>query len=67
MADIMDLGSGIPVFNGLSEQELKLVSDASVKRENKSGETIFKEGDSGSSLLVILDGKVKISKKITEG
>jgi CRP-like cAMP-binding protein len=67
MAEIMDLGNGIPVFNGLSGQELKLVSDASVKLEKKSGEIIFKEGDSGSSLLVILDGKVKISKKITEG
>ncbi len=67
MAEIMNMGSGIPVFNGLSEQELKLVADASVKLGKKSGETIFKEGDSGSSLLVILDGKVKISKKITEG
>ncbi len=67
MAEIMDLGSGIPVFAGLSEQERKLVLEASVKLEKKSGEFIFKEGDFGSSLLVILDGKVKISKKISEG
>jgi CRP-like cAMP-binding protein len=67
MAEIMNLGSDIPVFCGLSENELKLISDASARLEKKAGEVIFREGDHGSSMLVILDGKVKITKKITEG
>jgi CRP-like cAMP-binding protein len=67
MAEITNLGNDIPVFGGLCENELKLLSDASVRLEKKTGEVIFKEGDPGSSMLVILDGKVKITKKITEG
>lgn len=66
MAEITNLGS-IPVFGGLSENELKLLSDTSVILEKKSGEVIFKEGDPGSSMLVIIEGKVKITKKISEG
>ncbi|MFA7231559.1 MAG: cyclic nucleotide-binding domain-containing protein [Victivallaceae bacterium] len=64
MEQIKAIGNDIPLFSELTEIELKLVSDASTRIELKTGETVFKEGDSSGGLLVIVDGKVRISTRI---
>lgn len=62
--EIVELGNDIPVFNGLTSDEIKLLASAATQVEKKAGEVIFKEGEPGGDLQVIISGKVKITKKI---
>ena len=60
----------IPFFEVFNDHELnKLVGREKVFKDCKKGETIFKEGDSGGSLFVVLFGAiqlVKVSEKKTD-
>jgi signal transduction histidine kinase len=49
------------LFSGLSADELALVRAASVLREVPPNETIFKEGEAGDGIYIVLDGQVVIS------
>ena len=62
--DMAELFRSIYLFNGLSDEELSLVSDITAQRDFSAGEMIFKEGDVGDTFYGILEGKVRISKEI---
>ncbi len=49
---------------GLSSKELRLLATFSKEQRYKPGQLIFREGDIGEKLFIILDGKVIISKHI---
>ena len=49
---------------GLSAAEMKLLATFSAEERFKAGSTIFREGDSGTALYIVLDGRVRISKFI---
>ncbi len=49
---------------GLSSKELRLLATFSKEQMYKPGQLIFREGDIGEQLYIILDGKVIISKFI---
>ena len=54
----------IPFFKKFTDHELtKLIGREKVFKDCKLGEYIFKEGDDGSSLFVVLLGKVDLVKK----
>jgi CRP/FNR family cyclic AMP-dependent transcriptional regulator len=66
MAIIRSLAE-IPLFAGLNEQELSVVSERVRQRRYKEGDTIFHRDDPGVALYVILSGKVKIHNETPDG
>ncbi|MBI5570149.1 MAG: Crp/Fnr family transcriptional regulator [Desulfomonile tiedjei] len=59
--------AGIPLFDGLPEDQLRdLASIATAKAFNR-GETIFSEGEPGNGFYVTETGRVKIFKLSPEG
>jgi CRP/FNR family transcriptional regulator len=67
MEKILDLISGIPIFNGLSESHLQEIKNIAVNKRLNKGELIFSEGDDGNGFFVVVDGQVKIFKLSSEG
>lgn len=54
---------GVPFFKEFSEHEKgKLTSDKNSFKQFKKGESIFMEGDTGSSLFVVLFGTIDLVK-----
>lgn len=52
------------IFADLDEGELARVAEICQEQTFKSGEGIFKEGDAGNRLFVIVSGEVRISRTI---
>jgi CRP-like cAMP-binding protein len=48
----------------LSPLEINLLASLSKERRLRPGENLFREGDPGDAMYVVLDGKVRISKQI---
>jgi CRP-like cAMP-binding protein len=48
----------------LSGLEISLLSTLSKERQLRPGEVLFREGDPGDAMYVVLDGRVRISKHI---
>ena len=58
----------IPFFKAFTDHELnKLVGREKLFRDSKKGGYIFKEGDPGSSLFVLLFGEIDLVKKSEGG
>lgn len=49
---------------GLSAAEMKLLATFSAEERFRGGSTIFREGDQGDKLYIVLEGRVRISKFI---
>jgi CRP/FNR family cyclic AMP-dependent transcriptional regulator len=49
---------------GLSAAEMKLLATFSAEERFRGGSVIFREGESGDKLYIVLDGRVRISKFI---
>jgi CRP/FNR family transcriptional regulator, cyclic AMP receptor protein len=49
---------------GLSAAEMKLLATFSAEERFRAGSTIFREGDKGEKLYIILNGRIRISKFI---
>jgi CRP-like cAMP-binding protein len=49
---------------GLSAAEMKLLATFSTEERFREGSTIFREGEKGDKLYIVLDGRVRISKFI---
>ncbi len=67
MKRILDIISGIPLFRGLPDKQLKEIEQITVGRNFNKGEIIFSEGDDGNGFYVVAEGKVKIFKLSMEG
>ncbi len=52
------------LFKGLTKEELGKLTGISIKETFDSGKEIFADGDKGERFYLILNGKVRISKKI---
>jgi CRP/FNR family transcriptional regulator len=59
--------AGVPLFAGLDEQTAGLLATALTTRTVVRGHVVFKEGDTGDRLFIVMDGKVKISRAATDG
>jgi CRP/FNR family transcriptional regulator len=67
MEKVLDIISGIPIFDGLPEVHLHEIKKVAVNKHLNKGEIIFSEGDEGSGFFVVVDGQVKIFKLSSEG
>ena len=54
----------IPIFHGLTDQQLEAVSAVLVRRSVRGGEAIFSEGERSSALYVLTSGTVGTSKSM---
>lgn len=56
----------IPIFQGLTVPEAAEFFEVSVEQTIEKGRTIFREGDEGDALYVVLAGNVSVTKKTVE-
>ncbi|MBI4663041.1 MAG: cyclic nucleotide-binding domain-containing protein [Verrucomicrobia bacterium] len=57
---IVNLLSGLPIFEGLGDGELRKIARLFVQRLFRAGERIFSKGDSGKEAYVVMRGAVDI-------
>ena len=65
-ATIEDLKS-IPLFRGLTEDELRYLARDLEERDYKKEEIIYEEGDISGFLYIVQQGRVEITKKVPTG
>ena len=56
-----------PLFQNLDEAERAQILMIGLVRQVKGGEVIFREGDAGDGLFIVLKGSVRISKRSATG
>ncbi|MBC8433381.1 MAG: cyclic nucleotide-binding domain-containing protein [Desulfobacterales bacterium] len=56
-----------PLFDGLIENELKVVADHMDYSKIETGDILFREGDRGDSVCFVLEGVVDIIKESSPG
>ncbi|MBK8171705.1 MAG: cyclic nucleotide-binding domain-containing protein [Sandaracinaceae bacterium] len=64
MAEIHEALAKIHLFRGLSDEGLRRIAEIAVEESHARNSLIFKEGDMGDKLYMILDGKVRISREV---
>lgn len=65
--DQRQLLKGIPLFAGLSGDELDALLEISRVRNSSRGELLFSDGEPAEGFFVVLTGKVKVYKLSAEG
>ena len=64
MSDTIALLRNVAIFKDLDAAELGEVAEVSREEEFVSGEYIFREGEHGNRLYLIVDGEVRISRDV---
>lgn len=54
----------VPLFEGLSPEHLAKIAALATTRRYRHGEVLFEEGTPGDAFYVLLEGNVRISKRI---
>ena len=57
----------MPLFSGLSEEDLAQLADVSVPRRWTAGEVVFREGDEGDTCYVIRTGTARVTRNHSDG
>ena len=57
----------VPAFKGLTPAELDVLDSITYSVALKPGQALFKEGDPGDGMYVIVSGSVEVTKKVDEG
>ncbi len=65
MAAELSILKGLAIFDSLSGTQLAAVAGAMVQSDPKAGEPVFREGEPGDSLYVVISGVVEITTRIT--
>jgi CRP-like cAMP-binding protein len=52
----------VPLFEGLSKKELKLVAQLSTYLEEPEGTVLTREGAAGHEFIIVLEGEVEVRK-----
>jgi CRP/FNR family transcriptional regulator, cyclic AMP receptor protein len=64
MTDVLDQLKGIQLFSGLKQPALELIARIAQQESHARGSKIFRHGDPGDKLYLILEGKVRISREV---
>jgi signal transduction histidine kinase len=59
---VHDVLRRVPLFKALTDAELTSLAEASVQRPFAAGQLIFRQGDRGDALYVVLTGSVRLFK-----
>jgi CRP/FNR family transcriptional regulator len=57
----------VSIFSGLTQEQLVDLASVAVPRRWGAGETIFREGDEGTSCYVVRSGRVRITHRHSDG
>ncbi|WP_097027997.1 Crp/Fnr family transcriptional regulator [Clostridium peptidivorans] len=57
----------VPIFSSLEDEDLRKIVQSTGHMEFKKGETLFNEGEKSSTLFIINEGQVKLTKMTKEG
>jgi len=57
----------VPIFSSLEDEELAKIVDSTGHIEFKKGDALFYEGEKSSTLFIINEGQVKLTKMTKEG
>ncbi len=57
----------VPMFSGLTSEEVAAVAEVAVPRGYDAGEVIFREGDEGDTCYVVKSGAVRVARRHTDG
>jgi len=55
------------LFDGMTEEELSLIAEQFQQATYSNGETVFKEGDTGQSMFLLIDGRAGVVKDFFGG
>lgn len=64
MAEVTELLKKVAIFKNLDDAEIDQVADVCKSERFVSGEYIFREGEAGNRLYLIVDGEVRISRNV---
>src|SRR5688500_20232427 len=64
MASVTELLKNVAIFKDLDDKELGEVAEVCKEENFKSGEYIFREGEAGNRLYLIVEGEVRISRDV---
>jgi CRP/FNR family transcriptional regulator, cyclic AMP receptor protein len=64
MPDAKELLRNVAIFKGLDDDELQAAAEVCKEETFVSGEYIFREGESGNRLYLIVAGEVRISRDV---
>jgi CRP/FNR family cyclic AMP-dependent transcriptional regulator len=64
LADLTPPLARIQLFNGLSQPALDLVASIATEEHHPKGTVLFRVGDPGDALFLILSGRVRISREV---
>ncbi len=67
MQELTLLLGHVPVFAGLSEQDLETVAIVSIPRRFDAGEVVFREGDTGDTCYVVRTGVARAIRHHPDG
>jgi CRP/FNR family transcriptional regulator, cyclic AMP receptor protein len=65
--EIAGLFARTPIFEGLSERDLMQLAEVAVPRAYLEGESIFREGDTGDTCYVVRSGRVRVTRRHSDG
>src|SRR5687768_909251 len=54
----------VALFEGLTQTQLQKIASIAVEKNHAPSTHIFKEGDAGTAMYVLVEGKVRISKMV---
>jgi CRP/FNR family transcriptional regulator, cyclic AMP receptor protein len=64
MAEVTELLKGVAIFHDLDDDELAQLADVCREEKFVSGEYVFREGETGNRLYLIVEGEVRISRNV---
>ena len=67
LTSVEDLLGRMPVFAGLSDEARGALAERLTRRPERRSSVIFEEGEPGDRVFLILAGKMKISRRSTDG
>lgn len=59
-SELLDMLRQIPIFSAMSSREVKEVQRLLYHRKYRNGEFVFKEGDPGIGMYIVVEGEVRI-------
>ena len=62
---VLEALAKIHLFNGIADRGLAQIAAIAREESFKTGSLLFKEGETGDSLYLILEGKVRISREVS--
>lgn len=63
----LDVIATVPLFNGLTSDQLEAIKNIAVEKQINKGEMVVSEGDEGHGFFVIAEGRIKVFKVSAEG